>query len=110
MDRNTRGSSPSLRGLVIIGSGAGAAGCLTPILLVGAILVGRQLDKMFGTAPVILLALIFTSIPVSLFLAARSALDAGRAVQEEQARALATHPHDEPFNRHSSDSFMEDSS
>jgi hypothetical protein len=74
--------------MVALGSGAGAAGCLTPVLIFGAILLGRQLDRLFGTEPVILLALIFLSIPLSLYLAARAALDAtsiGHRRQDNQS-------------------------
>ena len=100
-------TSPSLQGLVALGTGAGAAGCLTPVLIFGAILLGRQLDRLFGTEPVILLAFIFLSIPLSLYLAARAALDASGIGYRRQDNHPSEPFSDNPLD-HLSESFPED--
>jgi multisubunit Na+/H+ antiporter MnhG subunit len=101
------GSPPSLHGLVALGTGVGAAGCLTPILIFGAILLGRQLDRLFGTEPAILLALIFLSIPLSLYLAARAALDAVNLEHQRQTNHPSERSSDSSL-QHSSESNPED--
>ncbi|HOA22762.1 MAG TPA: AtpZ/AtpI family protein [Aggregatilineales bacterium] len=85
MDPNNR-PAQSTGGLVTLGTSVTGSGCLTAILLIGAIFLGRQLDAWFGTAPWILLALIFTSIPLSLFMMVHSALSAARTAQEQYER------------------------
>lgn len=75
----------SLGGLVALGTGVSGTGCLTPILLIAAILIGRQLDRWLGTEPWLLLTLILVSIPLSLFMMVRSALSAARTAQEQYA-------------------------
>jgi len=42
-------------------------GCLTLIIVFAALFIGRWLDQLFGTKPVILIALILGSVPVALF-------------------------------------------
>jgi F0F1-type ATP synthase assembly protein I len=67
----------SLGGLAAIGL-AGNAGCLTVILIIGAILIGRWLDGLLGTRPWLMLGLILVSIPLSLYVMVQAALSAGR--------------------------------
>jgi F0F1-type ATP synthase assembly protein I len=45
----------------------GQVGCLTLIIILASVFGGLWLDKMFGTKPVFTLALLFTGIPVSVF-------------------------------------------
>jgi hypothetical protein len=72
----------STAGLFMLGSGATGLGCLTPLIIVGAIFVGRWLDSLFGTEPWILLALILAAIPASLLAIIGSALNAARVEQQ----------------------------
>jgi hypothetical protein len=44
----------------------GQVGCLTLIIILASVFGGLWLDKMFGTKPVITLALLFAGIPVSV--------------------------------------------
>jgi F0F1-type ATP synthase assembly protein I len=44
----------------------GQVGCLTLIVILLSALLGLWLDRMFGTKPVITLALLFAGIPVSV--------------------------------------------
>jgi multisubunit Na+/H+ antiporter MnhG subunit len=101
------GSPPSFHGLVALGTGVGAAGCLTPILIFGAILLGHQLDRLFGTEPAILLSFIFLSIPLSLYLAARAALDAVSLERQRQSNHPSEH-FSGSSREHSSESNPED--
>jgi F0F1-type ATP synthase assembly protein I len=45
----------------------GQVGCLTLVIVLASVFGGLWLDKMFGTKPVITLALLFAGIPVSVF-------------------------------------------
>ncbi|GAB4482077.1 MAG: hypothetical protein Kow00124_30530 [Anaerolineae bacterium] len=69
----------------MLGSSAAGLGCLTPVLIVGAIFLGRWLDSLFGTAPLILLSLVLLAIPVSLMVVINSAATASRLEQEKLA-------------------------
>ncbi|HLE90596.1 MAG TPA: AtpZ/AtpI family protein [Anaerolineales bacterium] len=44
----------------------GQVGCLTLIIILGSVFGGLWLDNLFGTKPVITLALLFAGIPVSV--------------------------------------------
>lgn len=44
----------------------GQVGCLTLVIILVSVLLGLWLDGMFGTKPVITLALLFAGIPVSV--------------------------------------------
>jgi len=85
MDDKDQGASAG--GLLMLGSSATGLGCLTPAIVLGAILLGRWLDAQFGTKPLILLVLVLSSIPVSLLVVVRALLDASRV---EQARLAAS--------------------
>jgi F0F1-type ATP synthase assembly protein I len=57
-------------------------GCVTVIIIVGALLFGLLLDNLLGTKPVLTIILILVSIPISLFSVVRIALSAARRIQE----------------------------
>lgn len=44
----------------------GQVGCLTLVIIMASVFGGLWLDKVFGTKPVITLALLFAGIPVSV--------------------------------------------
>ena len=48
-------------------------GCVTVVVIMGALIVGLVLDKTFDTRPVFTLLLLLGSIPVSLYLLVRIA-------------------------------------
>jgi hypothetical protein len=75
MNDDSQGSP--FQGLVVSGR-AGGAGCIVPLMIILAIVVGRQLDRWLGTEPWILLGLILVSIPLSLGLMVLSALGSTR--------------------------------
>ena len=45
---------------------AGQVGCVTTLLVVGALLAGLWLDKQFGTAPIFLVLLLLASGPLTV--------------------------------------------
>lgn len=56
---------------------AGQVGCLTLVIVLGAVLIGLWLDRVYGTRPVITLVLVIASIPVSvvvMYFVARTAI------------------------------------
>ena len=57
-------------------------GCVTVIIIIGALLLGLLLDNLFDTKPILTLLLILVSIPVSLFSVVRIALSAARRIQQ----------------------------
>lgn len=46
----------------------GQVGCLTLAVILGSVLLGLWLDRLFDTRPVITLALLIAGIPLSVFL------------------------------------------
>ncbi len=88
MNDENRGSS--LRGAVLTVSRVGGIGCSVPIILIAAILIGRKLDAWFGTAPWILLLMLFGGIVLSTAFMISSAYQASQvAYREYQARRPA---------------------
>ena len=57
-------------------------GCVTVIIIIGALLLGLFLDNLLGTEPILTIGLILVSIPISLFSVVRIALSAARRIQE----------------------------
>ncbi len=82
-----------LRGIFIVGSGVSGMGCAVPILLIAAILLGRQLDAWLGTRPWILLAMLASGIALSAGFLLASAYSASQAAYRDyQARRQPGHP------------------
>ncbi len=62
-------SDPKRRWLNLTLAGiAGQVGCLTLVIVLGAVLGGLWLDAQFHTRPLITLILVIASIPISLVL------------------------------------------
>lgn len=95
MNDNQRSPFGNVKGWSVLGRGVGGAGCLMPILIIGAILIGRQLDDQLGTKPLFIITLIFGAVVLGLFATVRSALEAARDAQREyEARKQSRYPHD----------------
>jgi F0F1-type ATP synthase assembly protein I len=47
---------------------ASQVGCLTIVIIVGALIAGLQLDKLFATKPLFTIIFMIVSMPVTLFL------------------------------------------
>jgi F0F1-type ATP synthase assembly protein I len=56
-------------------------GCVTVLIIVGALLVGLWLDNVFDTRPILTIVSILVSIPVSLLMVVRIALSAAARIQ-----------------------------
>lgn len=65
-------NKPDFSGLKQYSSSVGL-GCLPPLMIVGAIFLGRWLDRLLGTTPWILLSLILISMPLSIYMIIRVA-------------------------------------
>ncbi|MBN1310049.1 MAG: AtpZ/AtpI family protein [Anaerolineae bacterium] len=68
-------------GLVIVGTGVGGVGCAIPVLVIVAILVGRELDRWLGTKPWMLLLLVVASVIIGLLFMVYSVVSAARAAE-----------------------------
>lgn len=91
--RDQRGKAPNLQGLVALGSSAMGVALMTPACILLAIFAGRWLDTQLGTKPLFVLGLVLASIPASLFILVRSALDTARtdaALLDKRRREAAT--------------------
>jgi F0F1-type ATP synthase assembly protein I len=64
MAQSEKKGSSILNALLIVM--IGQVGCLTLIIILGSVFGGLWLDNLFGTKPVITLALLFAGIPVSV--------------------------------------------
>jgi F0F1-type ATP synthase assembly protein I len=58
----------------------GQVGCVTLIIVFGALFAGIGIDKLFGTKPIFTLILTLGSAPLSLFITYRLAMRAVRSV------------------------------
>ncbi len=65
----------------IIAEGVAQIGCLTVVVILGALALGLWLDKVLGTRPWLTLGLVLGSIPVSLALVVYVALKTARRAQ-----------------------------
>ena len=61
---------------VALASAVSQVGCVTVVVILGALVVGMALDSALDTQPVFTLLLVIGSIPVSLYLLVRIALSA----------------------------------
>lgn len=59
---------------------AGQAGCASVIVIIGALFLGIWLDGVFDTRPALTLALVLTSVPVSLVLMVYMALQSTKKI------------------------------
>jgi F0F1-type ATP synthase assembly protein I len=80
-----------------LAAAAGQVGCLTLIIVVGAVLIGLWLDNTFDTKPLLTLLFVIGSVPVSviaMFIAARGA--AKRLKMQQPKGEDASQPVREP--------------
>jgi F0F1-type ATP synthase assembly protein I len=96
--RQTASSTPVItaaRNLALAGM-VSQIGCVTVVIVVGALLVGLWLDARLDTRPVMTVVMLLLSIPVSLYSLVRIALataaqfrvmnDEGQTTQDERRR------------------------
>ena len=58
-------------------------GCVTVVIVVGALLAGLWLDSLFNTRPLFTIVFLLASIPVSLYSLVRTALSTAAQLQAE---------------------------
>jgi len=58
-------------------------GCVTVVIVVGALLAGLWLDSLFNTRPLFTIVFMLASIPVSLYSLVRTALSTAAQLQAE---------------------------
>lgn len=63
---------------------AGTSGCVTLVVVIGALLTGLWLDNQFHTKPTFTLGCIVGSVPISLFLMMRLVLRSVETIQRRQ--------------------------
>jgi hypothetical protein len=68
---------------LVYASVAGQVGCMTVVVLLGALLLGMWLDSLAGIKGVFTIGLLLASVPVSLYLVTRMALRAAAAIRQE---------------------------
>ncbi len=71
----------------------GQVGCLTLVIILASVFGGLWLDNVFGTKPVITLALLFAGIPVSVIVmlsVARRTLARLKAKMENESNSSET--------------------
>ncbi len=56
-------------------------GCVTVVIVIGALLLGVWLDNLLDTKPILTIVCILASIPISLFSVVRVALSVTRRIQ-----------------------------
>ena len=64
-----------------VASTVSQVGCVTTIIVIGALLLGLWLDSLLDTRPMLTVALTLISIPISLFSLVRIALAATERVR-----------------------------
>ncbi len=67
----------------LLGSAVAQVGCGTVIVILGALALGLWIDHHFGTRPWATLVLILSSIPLSLLVVARLALQSAKQAQAQ---------------------------
>ncbi len=70
------------KNLVLAGM-ASQVGCVTVVIVVGALLIGLWMDSTFNTKPVFTVVFLLLSIPVSLYSLVRVALSTAAMLQSE---------------------------
>ena len=66
-----------------LASVAGQVGCLTLVIVFIGLVLGRYLDQLFGTKPVLLIIFVLGSGPIALFLTYKIAINATRKANLE---------------------------
>ena len=73
----------------------GQVGCLTLVIILGAIIAGLWLDNQYQTRPLFTLILVLASIPITLFLMFRLVFSFAPRIQKLSAGAIAQEQNEE---------------
>lgn len=71
---------------IALASTVSQVGCVTVVVVIGALLLGLWLDSLLGTRPLLTIAFVLASIPISLYSIVRIA---------QSAASRARYPEDE---------------
>jgi F0F1-type ATP synthase assembly protein I len=74
---------------------AGQVGCLTLIVIIGALFVGLWLDKIFNSKPIFTLVLMIASVPVTLVLMFKVVTAATKRMKPDQPKKEVDIPEEE---------------
>jgi len=78
-----------------MGMVGGEIGCLTLIIVLGAVFGGLWLDRLFGTKPLLTILLVLGSAPLSIFLTYWVAIRAVREVNPPPPAVKSVNPDEE---------------
>jgi F0F1-type ATP synthase assembly protein I len=79
---------------VALASAVSQVGCVTVIVVVGALVAGLALDRWLDTRPLFTVLLLLGSMPVSIYLLVRIALSSAAQLQPPSSKAES--PEDQP--------------
>ena len=79
---------------VALASAVSQVGCITVVVILGALVVGLALDNALDTQPIFTLLLVIGSIPVSLYLLVRIALSATAQLTPPPSKEVAAESSD----------------
>lgn len=71
---------------------AGQIGCVIPVIILGSVLLGLWLDKIFETDKVITLIMVLGSLPVSIYLTFRLAMRAVKDINQSMQPPAPSKP------------------
>lgn len=71
---------------------AGQIGCVIPVIILGSVLLGLWLDKIFETDKVITLIMVLGSLPVSIYLTFRLAMRAVKDINQSMQPPASSKP------------------
>ena len=63
---------------------AGLSGCVSLVVIVGALLIGYTLDALLDTRPLIMILMIVVSVPLAVWLMVQIAFRSAKAVEKRQ--------------------------
>ncbi|NOR81981.1 MAG: hypothetical protein GQ526_00625 [Ardenticatenales bacterium] len=72
---------------IALASTVSQVGCVTVVVVIGALLLGLWLDSLLGTRPLLTIAFVLASIPVSLYSVVRIAQSAASRVRYPEDEA-----------------------
>ncbi|MBN1316207.1 MAG: AtpZ/AtpI family protein [Anaerolineales bacterium] len=70
---------------IALASTVSQVGCVTVVIIIGALLVGLWLDNLMNTKPILTIVFILVSIPVSLFSIVRISLSAAKQLNPTES-------------------------
>jgi F0F1-type ATP synthase assembly protein I len=79
---------------VVLATTVAQVGCVTIVVILGALFLGLALDNQFNTRPLFTLVSVLASIPLSLFVLVRVALSATQQLTPSASKEADEEPSD----------------